>query len=206
MALLKKVNDIEFYFVPNQHWVVSAFYPDYKDLEFLLDFTTADMSAGSCTVNGIQQFIENEDWTEQRTKYKKWMSDVFEQLGMPIQSVVERQPETPTDLSTRAWTVNYFPGGWQAGHFHSTDRAGQQNRRFGTSVMMFDRIEPTRKNLFNGCNYVVLQGNNGYTYDHKFHPEPGKVIMMDDRVWHGAYPTDENRRVLVWDFDINESN
>ena len=39
MALINKVNDIEFYAVPNQHWVVSAFYPDYKDLEKFFDFT-----------------------------------------------------------------------------------------------------------------------------------------------------------------------
>jgi hypothetical protein len=22
----------------------------------------------------------------------------------------------------KAWTINYFPGGWQAGHFHSTNK------------------------------------------------------------------------------------
>ena len=202
MALLKTIGDIEMYFVPNQHWVVSAIYPDYKEMLPLLDFTSADVSRGTCTVNGIQRIIENDEWIKQRTKYKNWMVDTFKQLDMPIKEVSERESESPTDLSTRAWTINYFEGGWQAGHFHSTDRPKQQNRRFGSSVMMFDKIEPTRKNMFNGCNYVVLQDPYGYTYDHKFHPEPGRVIMMDDRVWHGAYPTEDNRRVLVWDFDI----
>ena len=36
MSLLRRNNDIEFYAVPNQHWVISAEYPFYKDLEKLL--------------------------------------------------------------------------------------------------------------------------------------------------------------------------
>ena len=64
MALTKRINDIELYLVSNQHWVVSAIYPDYEDMLPLLDFTSADMSTGSCTVNGIQRFIENDDWID----------------------------------------------------------------------------------------------------------------------------------------------
>ena len=44
MSLLKKVNGIDLYLVQNQHWIVSAIYPHYKDLEDLFDFTTADIS------------------------------------------------------------------------------------------------------------------------------------------------------------------
>ena len=77
------------------------------------------------------------------------------------------------------------------------------NRRFATSVMLFDNITPTKQNQFNGCMYTVMQNQYGYTYDHKFHPTPGRVVVMDDRVWHGAYPTEDNRRCLVWDFDIS---
>ena len=44
MSLLRKNNDIEFYAVPNQHWVISAEYPFYKDLEKLFDFTNEDIS------------------------------------------------------------------------------------------------------------------------------------------------------------------
>jgi len=51
--------------------------------------------------------------------------------------------------------------------------------------------------------YTIMQNQYGYTYDHKFHPAPGRVVVMDDRVWHGAYPTEDNRRCLVWDFDIS---
>ena len=58
MSLLKRVNDIDLYVVPNQQWVVCAMYPYYKSLEKFFDFTNEDykdISKGSCTVNGIQK-------------------------------------------------------------------------------------------------------------------------------------------------------
>ena len=85
--------------------------------------------------------------------------------------------------------------------FHSTEKYKQENKRFASSVMFFDSLQPTKDNPFNGFFYTILQDPNGYTYDHKFHPSP-KVVVMDDRVWHGAYPTEDMRRCLVWDFDI----
>lgn len=199
MSLLKTINGIEFYLTPNQHWVVSAVYPYYEEMLDLFDFTGADISHGSCTVNGVQQPLVDQDWVEQRSRYKQWLLDIFKQVQVPINDIIER---TDDDQKHKAWTINYFAGGWQAGHFHSTDRAQQSNKRFASSVMMFDNIKPKKHNIFNGCMYTILQNPNGYTYEHKFHPEPGRVIVMDDRVWHGAYPTEQNRRVLVWDFDI----
>ena len=199
MSLLKTVNGIELYVTPNQHWVVSAVYPDYEDMLHLFDFSNADISRGSCTVNGIQKPLQDEEWTKEREKYKSWLLNIFKEVQLPINQITERVGE---EQAHKAWTINYFEGGWQAGHFHSTDRGQQANRRFASSVMMFDHLKPTKNNIFNGCMYTILQDPNGYTYDHKFHPTPGKVIVMDDRVWHGAYPTEDNRRVLVWDFDI----
>ena len=198
MSLLKKINDIELYVVPNQHWIVSAVYPYYKDMEHLFDFSTADMSSGHCTVNGIQKPLLPEEWTRERVDYQMWLLDIFKQVSVPIKEINYRE-DGP---DTKAWTINYFPGGWQAGHFHSIDRMAQSNARFASSVMFFDHIKPTKHNRFNGCLYTVLQDQNGYTYDHKFHPEPGRVVIMDDRVRHGVYPTEDNRRSLVWDFDI----
>jgi hypothetical protein len=72
--------------------------------------------------------------------------------------------------------------------------------------MFFDDINPTRDNRWNGCLYTLLQNPYGYTYDHKFHPKAGQVIIMDDRVWHGTYPTEDNRRVFVSDFDVDNEN
>ena len=199
MSLLKKVNNIELYMTQNQHWVLSAIYPHYKDLEELFDFTTADIANGTCTVNGIQKPLEYDEWTKQRQEYKTWLLDCFKQVDLPITQITERTE----GQESKAWTINYFPNGWQAGHFHSTDRMSQQNKRFASSVMLFDHITPSKTNQFNGCMYTIMQNQFGYTYDHKFHPTPGRVVVMDDRVWHGAYPTEDNRRCLVWDFDID---
>tara|TARA_B100001093_G_scaffold19638_1_gene17686 strand:- start:1290 stop:1889 length:600 start_codon:yes stop_codon:yes gene_type:complete len=199
MSLLKKVNGVELYLVQNQHWVMSAIYPYYQDMESLFDFTSADISSGTCTVNGIQKPLVNDEWATQRSDYKTWLLDCFKQVDLPVTQITERTEGT----DSKAWTINYFPGGWQAGHFHSIDRTQQSNKRFASSVMLFDHITPSKTNQFNGCMYTVMQNQYGYTYDHKFHPTPGRVVVMDDRVWHGAYPTEDNRRCLVWDFDID---
>jgi hypothetical protein len=198
MSLLRSSNGIDLYVVPNQHWVVSAVYPYYKDMEHLFDFTNSDISKGSCTVNGIQKPLDYDEWSKEREQYKSWLLDIFKEINLPVLEIHDKFD----NQLYKAWTINYFPGGWQAGHFHSTDRVKQHNQRFASSVMLFDHIKPTKDNLFNGCMYAIMQDQNGYTYDHKFHPEPGRVIVMDDRVWHGAYPTEDNRRCLVWDFDI----
>ena len=198
MSLLRKSNNIEFYAVPNQHWIVTAEYPFYKDLEKFFDFSNEDLSKGSCTITGLQRPIRNNEWEKERQNYKDWFLDIFRQVQVPIKEIHDRQNEQ----EHKAWTINYFPGGWQAGHFHSTEKYKQENKRFASSVMFFDSLQPTKDNPFNGCLYTILQDPNGYTYDHKFHPSPGKVVVMDDRVWHGAYPTEDMRRCLVWDFDI----
>ena len=186
MSLLRKNNNIELYAVPNQHWIVTAEYPFYQDLEKLFDFTNQDISKGSCTVNGIQKPIEDSEWEDERLEYKKWFLDIFKQIDLPINKINDRGKN---EQGHKAWTINYFPGGWQAGHFHSTRKTDQSNKRFASSVMFFDELTPTKKNPFNGCLTTVLQDPNGYSYDHKFHPTPGKVVVMDDRVWHGSYPT-----------------
>ena len=157
------------------------------------------MSTNTCTINGIQKPLHYEEWDKERKEYKEWLLDCFKIVDLPITQITERIE----GQESKAWTINYFPGGWQAGHFHSIDRAYQQNRRCASSVMLFDHITPTKQNQFNGCMYAVMQNQYGYTYDHKFHPTPGRVVVMDDRVWHGAYPTEDNRRCLVWDFDIS---
>ena len=203
MSLLRTSNDIDLYLVPNQQWIVSAIYPDYKDFEKFFDFTQEnlqDISKGSCTVGGIQKPLADEEWVTERTRYKEWLLDTFEQVQVPIKAIKE---DWQDGTQYKAWTINYFPGGWQAGHFHSTQRFDQQNKRFASSVMFFDDIQPTKKNPFNGCLYTLLQNPNGYTYDHKFHPSPGRVVVFDDRVWHGAYPTEDMRKSFVWNFDID---
>ena len=90
MSLLKRVNDIDLYVVPNQQWVVCAMYPYYKSLEKFFDFTNEDykdISKGSCTVNGIQKPLADEEWDKERTEYKEWLLDTFNQVQVPIKEI-----------------------------------------------------------------------------------------------------------------------
>ena len=66
MSLLRKTNNIEFYAVPNQHWIVCAEYPFYKDMEKFFDFRNEDISKGSCTVQGLQRPTKDEEWERKR--------------------------------------------------------------------------------------------------------------------------------------------
>ena len=70
---------------------------------------------------------------------------IFKQMDMPVNKILDRD-----ENEHKAWTINYFPGGWQAGHFHSTNKINQGNKRFCSSVMFFDELKPTKKNPFNG--------------------------------------------------------
>ena len=80
MSLLRKSNNIEFYAVPNQHWIVTAEYPFYKDLEKFFDFSNEDISKGSCTINGIQRPIRNNEWEKERQNYKDWFLDILDKF------------------------------------------------------------------------------------------------------------------------------
>ena len=102
----------------------------------MFDFTNEDISKGSCTVSGIQKPIKDSEWDKERAEYKKWFLDIFKQVDVPISKITDRQDEQ----EHKAWTINYFPGGWQAGHFHSTDREAQSNKRFISTVMFFDKL------------------------------------------------------------------
>ena len=63
---------------------------------------------------------------------------------------------------------------------------------------MFDTIKSQKES--HGCLYTIT-GCKWIYLRSKFHPESGKVVVFDDRVWHGAYSRDM-RRSLVWNFDI----
>lgn len=192
--MLVKVNDnVELYQVPNGQWVISGFYPDYKELEFLYTMPIHDISEKTCTVNGVQVMIHDEQWKQQQHIFSQWLHNAFRSVDMYIDNIRSRD----------AWTLDYTANGHQVGHFHSTDRMYQQNERFASAVLFFNNVHPIKGYQSNGCLYTIMQTPDGYTYEHKFHPEPGRYVIMDDRVFHGAYPTTENRRCLVWNFDYN---
>lgn len=209
MSLVGSKNGIDLYRVPNGQWIISGMYPHYEELEHLYESLkhNPDVSTTTSTVHGKQTILPKDLWQEPRQKYQQWLKDAFKTTGANIKSISYRDfndlnIEKDIQVDDTAWIIEYNEHGHQTGHFHSVDRLHQTNTRFASAVMFFDDIKPTQQYKCNGCLWTVLQEPNGYTWDHKFHPEPGRVVVMDDRVFHGAYPTTQKRRCLVWDFNF----
>ncbi len=109
-----------------------------------------------------------------------------------IRKSCENFPIEITDFK-KAWGVDYEAGAYSGMHSHIP---GQQL----TAVLFLTTAETSDKYPLAG-NLVTLQPE-----DHKIsylaHKAiAGNVVIMDGRVYHGTYPTINNRRVFVCDFD-----
>ena len=160
MSLLKRVNDIDLYVVPNQQWVVCAMYPYYKSLEKFFDFTNEDykdISKGSCTVNGIQKPLVDEEWDKERTEYKEWLLDTFSQVQVPIKEINE---DWEGGEQYKAWTINYF-GGWQAGHFQHSVLINKIKDLLQCNVLIQLNHKKNPQRVFihkpTGCKWIYLR-------------------------------------------------
>ena len=98
----------------------------------------------------------------------------------------------------KAWGVKYPPGGYSGLHCH---KPGQQL----TSVLFLDTPKPSPQYPLAG-SLTTLQPNPDSTIHYLQHkPVAGNVVIMDGKVFHGTYPTLEDRHVFVCDFEY-ESN
>lgn len=93
----------------------------------------------------------------------------------------------------KAWGVKYPPGAYSGLHSHTPGK--QLTAVLCLSYIEQDDIYPlagslvTLQPLDHEINYV----------QHKL--KPGDCVIMDGRVYHGTYPTLNERRVFVCDFD-----
>lgn len=175
-------------------WVIVDKYPNYKEFERLFDNDRPDVHEYTSTVRGIQKNLQPSDWQDLRDDYTNWISSVFDKADIEHDRFVDREKGT--------WTVEYQQNGYQGMHTHQLDPV--HCTRFCTSVMLFDQINPTQENLGNGHFYCLLQTKSEWLEQIVVQSRPGTVLLMDDRTWHGVYPTDKTRRCFVWDFDYNE--
>ena len=93
----------------------------------------------------------------------------------------------------KAWGVDYEPGAYSGLHSHTP---GQQL----TAVLFLTHAEQNEQYPLAG-SLITLQ-----PLDHEINyvqhtPKPGDCIIMDGKVYHGTYPTLNQRKVFVCDFD-----
>ena len=93
----------------------------------------------------------------------------------------------------KAWGVKYPPGAYSGLHSH---QPGKQL----TSVLFLDTPKPSVEYPLAGCLTTLQPTNSEIQYlTHK--PIEGKMVILDGKVWHGSYPTLEDRHVFVVDFE-----
>lgn len=129
--------------------------------------------------------------------YKKDMQyptdiDPREEYLMFIKFQLQDLPIRIKDFK-KAWGVKYPPGGYSGLHSH---QPGKQL----TSVLFLDTPKPSVEYPLAGCLTTLQPTDSEITYlTHK--PIEGKMVILDGKVWHGSYPTLEDRHVFVVDFE-----
>lgn len=115
--------------------------------------------------------------------YQKFLKSCISDSDLPIKVKEFR----------KAWGVHYGPGAYSGLHSHTP---GTQL----TAVMFLTHADQNESYPLAG-NLLTLQ-----PMDHEInyiqHPtKPGDVVIMDGKVFHGTYPTLNDRKVFVCDFD-----
>ena len=180
-AIVKVLEDN--FYILNGRWIAETSVECYLNYEKLFNTTQADGSAGTTTVNGYQQghsTVETKELADEiilNTNAMLANANVLCKINNHIQT----------------WSIQYNPGGWKGLHCHNHSNTG------ATAVVYFD--EPSQGNNDEGALYAVLADEYGNNYTNLWHSAPGKLIVMDSRIWHGVYPTIDKRRVLVLDFE-----
>ena len=94
----------------------------------------------------------------------------------------------------KAWGVKYPPGGYSALHCH---KPGKQL----TAILFLDDCRKTTEYPLAG-SLTTLQPCEDSVINYVQHPVyAGGMVIMDGKVFHGTYPTLDERRVFVVDFD-----
>lgn len=130
--------------------------------------------------------------------YKKDMSyptdiDPKEEYLAFIKFQLQNLPIRVKDFQ-KAWGVKYPPGAYSGLHSHVP---GKQL----TSVLFLDTPKPSITYPLAG-SLTTLQPTPDSTINYIQHkPIAGKLVIMDGKVFHGTYPTLEDRHVFVVDME-----
>jgi len=163
-------------------WVVDdLYYSGYKKFLKLFD-------------NSNERHVDYGNGTLYYKKDMQYPTDIDprEEYLMFIKFQLQDLPIRIKDFK-KAWGVKYPPGGYSGLHSH---QPGKQL----TSVLFLDTPKPSVEYPLAGCLTTLQPTDSEITYlTHK--PIEGKMVILDGKVWHGSYPTLEDRHVFVCDFE-----
>jgi hypothetical protein len=191
----QQIGDDVFYTL-NHLWALVTDYPDIDDLENYWDLKheRKDNSRYSYTNMGYQYNLTADDWhTRGGKEFYNWLQEKFDSLKLPFE----------LGMIKEAWCNEYNENGFQTAHRHGTDVLNP-NGGLLTCVIYFDDVPLLEGNEVNGCLYTFMPTPSGYQYYEEIPSKRGRVTVMNGEVWHGAYPTQHQRRCLVVDILYNE--
>lgn len=95
----------------------------------------------------------------------------------------------------RTWWVHYpaFKNTYVGVHRH-------ESLNVFTTVLFLEGHVSGNHMLEPGTLFAIVKDENK-TKMEQWHPTPGTVVLMDGMVYHGTYPTQFDRKVLVCDFE-----
>lgn len=114
------------------------------------------------------------------------------------ETVSQQLPSIKVGKFTRAWGVHYVPGAYSGLHAHTP---GQQL----TAVMFLNECETSLEYPLAGSLITCQPLDHEINYT-AYKPKPGNVVIMEANIFHGTYPTLNERRVFVCDFEYEHLN
>jgi hypothetical protein len=142
---------------------------------------------------------KHKDWGNGWLYYNDNMADPKEGAGLcdfwKFLRACIADSKLPIELREfkKAWGVDYEPGAYSGMHSHTP---GTQL----TAVLFLSNAEQNDLYPLAG-NLVTLQPLDHEINSITYTAKAGDCVIMDGRVWHGTYPTLNNRKVFVCDFD-----
>ncbi len=175
-------------------WVTDEiFYSEYKD--FLKIFDSFDETKKQIG-NAYLYYKENMSWPDDIDPEKKYQNFLIETL----------EKELPIKIKNykKSWGVKYCPSSYSGFHNHTLNPQEQivsNEHRQLTAVMFLNNITTSEEYPLAGA-LLSLQPLEDYQVNFNTHiPKAGNIVIMDGRVWHGTYPTIDERKVFVVDFE-----
>lgn len=177
----------------NNRWIIETKFPYTDNFEHLLYEGGEDISYRTLTNFGSQRDLDLEKNKELIDILQSQINEEFKEQKMPCR-VLE---------ATRLWNIIYRQNGYQCIHSHTDEGfydIMETKKGVLSVVISFDTIPHDQTNYM-GCLYALLPEPDG-TIHYKIIPSlRGKMTIFDGAVWHGVYPTPQERRVLVCDMN-----
>ena len=163
----------------HQKWVIETELPDWANTvqywNKATDVTNVDETASN---NAIQVYFKDDEGKELATYLRNYINALLEDMNAPVRA---------GELKI-AWTLEYSPGGWQAIHNHADQYQAI------SCVLCVEGKEDS------GTFFAMLPEPDGTQKIAVVEQTPGKLIISEGDVWHGAYPCTVGKKVYVFDY------